>query len=93
MKIIIGIEVKPIDFKGTLDASKNIIEKSEIIIGSVHRYPDGKGGFINLRDIEKLGEKKSAEIEFKIGFGLLKNNQIDVLGHPFGVIYNARIEF
>jgi len=83
--ILIGIEVKPIDFKGTLDVSEDIIEKSEITVGSVHRYSDGKGGLINIQDIKKLGEKKAAEIEFKLSMGLLQNNQIDVLGHPFGV--------
>jgi UDP-hydrolysing UDP-N-acetyl-D-glucosamine 2-epimerase len=83
--ILIGIEVKPLDFKGTLDVSKDIIEKSEITIGSVHRYCDGKGGLINIHDIEQLGEKNAAYIEFKLSMGLLQNNQIDVLGHPFGV--------
>lgn len=85
INILIGIEAKPIDFEGTLDVSQDIIEKSEITVGSIHRYPDGKGGLINIKEIEKLGEKKSAEIEFKLLMGLLQNNQIDVLGHPFGV--------
>lgn len=73
------------DFQGTLDASQDIIKKSEIIVGSVHRYPDGKGGLIELSNIKNLGEKKTAEIEFKLLMGLLKNKQIDILGHPFGV--------
>jgi UDP-hydrolysing UDP-N-acetyl-D-glucosamine 2-epimerase len=83
--VLIGIEAKPVDFQGTLDASQDIIKKSEIIVGSVHRYPDEKGGLIELSDIKNLGEKKAAEIEFKLLMGLLKNKQIDILGHPFGV--------
>lgn len=93
INILIGIEAKPIDFHGTLDASEEIIEKADIIIGSVHRYPDGKGGLISINEVKNLGEEKAAETEFKLAMGLLKNNQIDVLGHPFGVYYKFYKKF
>ena len=85
MNILIGIEAKAIDFNGTIDAPQDIINKAEIIVGSVHRYPDGKSKLIAIDEIINLGEMKATEIEFRLAIGLLQNNQIDVLGHPFGV--------
>jgi len=87
MKIYLGIEAKPLDFEGTLDASDDVMEIAELVIGSVHRYPDGKGGLIPLNDVEGLGEEKASRIEFDLAMGLIKNraNRVDVLGHPLGV--------
>ena len=85
--MLAGIEAKVIDFQGNIDASEATINNAEIVIGSVHRYPDGKGGFISLDNIKKLCKEKAAETEFELIMGLLKNkmNQVDVIGHPFGV--------
>lgn len=85
IKIFIGIETKTLDFNGTLDATQGMIAKSDIVIGVVHRYSDGKGGLIPLEKIRALGQAKAAEIEFNLAMGLLKNRSVDVLGHPFGV--------
>jgi perosamine synthetase len=85
IKILIGMEAKSIDFEGTLGVPKEAVENSEIIIGSVHRYPDGNGGLIPLEDLPSMGEEKVAEIEFKLAMGILKNKRVDILGHPFGV--------
>lgn len=85
LDIVIGIEAKSLDFQGSIDVNQNIVDNAEVIIGSVHRYPDGKGGLIELDKILELGAKKAAEIEFNLANGLLQNGQIDILGHPFGV--------
>ena len=86
IKIFLGIETKANDFNGNLDATEEMIKKSDIVMGVVHRYPNGKDGLIPLEEIKSLGQKKSAEIEFKLAMGLLENNKnIDVFGHPFGV--------
>ena len=85
IKVFLGIETRALDYNGTLGATQNMINKSDIVVGSVHRYPDSNGEPISLLDIEKLGQVKSAEIEFKLAMGLLGNKEIDVLGHPFGV--------
>lgn len=83
--VLAGIEAKALDFNGTIDASKKIIKNSEIIVGSIHRYPDGRGGLIPLNEITKLGEKKALETEFALSMGLLKNKAVSVIGHPFGI--------
>ena len=85
IKILLGIETKVLDFNGTIDATANAIAKSDIVIGSVHRYPDGQGGFVPLEKIRDLGQSLSAKTEFNLAMGLLKNKKVDVLGHPFGV--------
>ncbi|MEM3091180.1 MAG: PHP domain-containing protein [Candidatus Pacearchaeota archaeon] len=85
LEIFIGAEIKPVDYKGSLGASDFIINESEIVIGSIHRYPEEKGGFISLDKIPILGLERAADIEFRLSIGLIKNKRIDVLGHPFGV--------
>ncbi|MEK6927952.1 MAG: PHP domain-containing protein [Nanoarchaeota archaeon] len=83
--VFTGIEAKALDFEGNIDASEEIISNAELVIGSVHRYPDGHGGLIDLNDLPNLGEEKVAELEFKLAMGILKNKNVDILGHPFGV--------
>jgi len=93
IKIFFGIESKAIDFKGTLDATKKMIEDTDIVIGVVHRYPDGRGGLTSFNAIKNLNFKKAAQIEFKATSGLLGNKNIDILGHPFGVYSRFFNEF
>ena len=85
IRIFLGIEAKANDFNGRLDATPDMVTKSDIVIGVVHRYPDGKGGLIPLNKIKNLGQDKAAETEFRLALGLLENKNIDILGHPFGV--------
>ena len=86
IKVFLGIEAKANDFKGEIDAAKDMIKKADLIVGIVHRYPDGKGGLIPIEEIKELGKEKSAEIEFNLAMGILENNKdVNVLGHPFGV--------
>jgi putative hydrolase len=85
LKIFLGIETKALDFNGNLDATPDMITNSDIVVGVVHRYSDGKGGLIPLEEIKNLGLEKAAEIEFRLALGLLENKDINVLGHPFGV--------
>jgi len=85
IKIFLGIEVGTVDFNGTLNATQEIIRKSDIVLGVVHRYPNGRGGLIALNETKNLGQDKAAEVEFKLALALINNKNVDVLGHPFGV--------
>ena len=89
--IYMGLEAKALDAGGTLDASPDLLEQADLVIGSVHRYPDGEGGLIPLADIPSLGAARAAELEFGLALGLVSNRQngVHVLGHPFGV-YSTR---
>ena len=84
IKIYVGIETKALDFNGTLDATEYMLD-SDIVIGSVHRYPSYDGKLIPLENLKMMGQTKVAQIEFNAALGMLKNSRIDVLGHPFGV--------
>lgn len=85
INIFLGIETKALDFNGAIDATRSMITRSDIVLGVVHRYPDGKGGCMSFNQIKALGQDKAAKIEFDLAIGLLKNKSVDVLGHPFGV--------
>lgn len=91
MTIFIGIETKILDIEGTIDASEDIINKSDIVVGSVHRFPDGNGGLIPLNEVKKMGEAKAIETEYNLALSILKNKDVDVLGHPFGICTRENI--
>jgi putative hydrolase len=87
IRVYIGIEAKPLDFEGTIDASVQILDAAELIVGSVHRFPDGNGGLIPMAQVPSLGADKAIEIELGLALGLIRNpaSRMDVLGHPMGI--------
>lgn len=85
VKIFLGIEAKAIDFDGTIDATPNMIAQSDIVLGVIHRYPNGQGGYMSLEEMQRLGQTEMADIELNLSMGLLKNKNVDVVGHPFGM--------
>lgn len=86
IEVLVGAETKVLDKYGNLDISDTILDKSDIILGSVHRIPDGRGGFL---DFSTLSPQKLAEIEFELSIGMLQNAPINVLAHPGGM-YSSR---
>lgn len=85
--VLIGIEAKPLDFEGAIDASPEVLDAAELVVGSVHRYPNGEGGLIPLAEIPNLGREKAEQIELDLALGMVTRqaSRIDVLGHPMGV--------
>src|SRR5690606_34938047 len=49
LKVYVGCESKALDVNGTLDVSSSILEASDIVLGSVHRSPDGDGGYLDFK--------------------------------------------
>ena len=86
IEVLVGIETKVVDKFGNLDVSDQILYRSEIVLGSVHRLPDEKGGYI---DFSTLSPKSLAEIEFEFSVAMLQKSPIDVLSHPGGM-YSSR---
>ena len=82
MAVYHGIETKALDFTGTLDATPEMLERAELVLGAVHRYPDGRGGTCSWAS---LSPDEGAEIEYRAALGLIRNPQVDVLAHPGGV--------
>ena len=82
IKVYVGCEAKVLDKNGRLDVSGEILNLSDFVLGSVHRFPDNGGGYI---DFDKLDAKSIAEIECEFSLALLKKAPIHVLAHPGGM--------
>lgn len=85
INLLIGIEAKAVDLKGNIDATDDMIQQAEIVIGSVHSYPHERGGFIPIDSIESMGKERASKTEYLAAMGLLQGGKIDILGHPFGM--------
>jgi putative hydrolase len=85
--IYLGAEAKVIDFYGNIDIPADIAGIPELLVGVVHRYPDGNNGFLSLDQISELGSEQACKTEFKLLLSMIQNRQngVDVIGHPFGV--------
>lgn len=82
LRVYVGCEAKALDADGALDASDAILAEAEVVLGSVHRFPDGRGGFLDFRT---LSADACATIECELALGLLRNAPIHVLAHPGGM--------
>ncbi len=86
-RVYVGCEAKALDRHGSLDASEAILAECDLVLGSVHRFPDGDGGFL---DFGALDEDTFARTEFELALGLLERAPIHVLAHPGGM-YQRRV--
>jgi putative hydrolase len=82
MDVYVGCEAKALDADGTLDVTDEIRAQCDLVLGVVHRFPDGRGGFL---DFKRLDWQACAELEWQLTRGLLRAAPIDVLGHPGGM--------
>jgi putative hydrolase len=80
MTTYVGCETKALDARGTLDVNDEILAASDVVLGSVHRFPDGKGGY--LRD---LSATDLANMECELSIGMMLHAPINVLAHPGGM--------
>ncbi|WP_457663037.1 PHP domain-containing protein [Sinorhizobium medicae] len=82
ISVYVGCETKAMDEDGRLDVSQDILDRCDIVLGVVHRLPDGRGGYL---DFKQLSYEETAELEFRLSMGMVKNAPIDVLAHPGGM--------
>lgn len=82
MSVLVGCEAKALDTEGGLDVTDAIADQCDIVLGSVHRFPDGSGG---LLEFSALPPEEMAEREVELAVGLLRAAPIDVLAHPGGM--------
>ena len=81
-KALVGVETKIIDFNGELDSNDKIIAECDLVMASVHRFPGEKNMDRMCSNIDK---KEALKIELNLSLGVLENEQVDILGHPFGM--------
>lgn len=82
IEVLTGCEAKALDTAGSLDVSDEVRAQCDLVLGVVHRFPDGRGG---LLDFSTLDATRCAEIECELSLGLLRAAPIHVLGHPGGM--------
>ena len=82
LTVLVGCEAKALDDAGTLDAEEAVTSQCDVVLGSVHRFPDGKGG---LLEFSALSADDMAARETALAVGLLRHAPIDVLAHPGGM--------
>ena len=82
LQTLVGCEAKALDIHGSLDAGENILSQCDIVLGSVHRFPDGQGGLLEFATVP---QDEFARIEYELAVGLVVAAPIDVLAHPGGM--------
>jgi len=90
LEVLVGCETKAVDAEGTLDVTEEILAACDIVLGSVHRFPDGHGGYYNFA---ALSPEQLAHLEFDLAMGLLRFAPIDVLAHPGGMYARRHGDF
>jgi putative hydrolase len=90
LTVLVGCEAKALDDNGDLDALEQVTSRCDIVLGSVHRFPDGQGG---LLEFSALSPDAMAERETALAVGLLRHAPIDVLAHPGGMYQRKHGEF
>jgi putative hydrolase len=90
LEILIGCETKALDTRGTLDVTDEILSECDIVLGSVHRFPNERGGYL---DSSTLSRERFTQIELELALGLLESAHIDVLAHPGGMYFRQHGDF
>ena len=72
----IGIESSAVTFRGDLDATDEMLETAEFILGAAHRYPE-----IGNLKVQELKDNQAIDMEYKTLIGLSMNQNIDAIAH------------
>lgn len=82
VKVFVGAEARILDTNGNLDISESIRQECDIVLASVHRFPNASGGYLAFAEIPAA---EFARIEYDLALGFLKYGQGEVLAHPGGM--------
>lgn len=83
-KAFVGTEVKVETLDGEIDTVPEISSLCDLIMASVHRFPDINGEAIPF---ESVGPEEAVDREFSLSWAVLENPDVDILGHMFGMSY------
>lgn len=81
---LVGVETRIADFEGNIDCVSEVLTECDMVLASVHRFPDGKGGMVPFEEVEL---SKAEEWEFRLASAVLDNPAVTILAHPFGMCY------
>ncbi len=82
-ELLVGTEVKVLNYRGTLDINSRIKKKCDLIMASVHRFPGEKGKI--MKNTNNIKQKDAVEIEYDLLVAAINNSDADIIGHPFGM--------
>lgn len=83
IRIYHGIEAKILNLDGDLDATDEMLDTAELILGSVHTFPVScMHGTLKMNE---LPQSEFARTEFRLSQAVVKESQADILAHPGGM--------
>jgi putative hydrolase len=85
IKILTGVEAKVLNYHGRLNASPDLLDASDLVIGVVHTYP--KNDLIGSRNFKELSQETCRQIELQASLSVLENPKVSVIGHV-GAVYS-----
>ncbi len=91
-KILAGVESKIININGEIDVADEVIEESEIILGSLHSVPDDDGDY-NYLDFEKTRPERILKNSFESLINLIEQNTVNVIAHPTYLLKKKGLRF
>ncbi len=96
---LVGVETKIVDFNGNIDSTDEILGECDLVLASVHRFPNEKLNKSIFKQSYKGNDADVVKIELDLSLAVLENNSVDILGHPFGMsirrfgIYPSEMSF
>lgn len=79
----VGAECKILDFGGAIDICDAVAKACDLVMASVHRFPDPDGD--GMRWFADVNPETAVETEMRLMLAVLDNPAVDILGHPFGI--------
>lgn len=93
IEILAGFEAKALSINGEIDASSLAIKLADIKLGAIHRIPRSEKEYVFFTEEEVYQDKGLAYYNWlKTTIALIRNRNIDVIAHPFFVLYKYGIE-
>ena len=81
-KVHIGTEVRIFNLDGEIEILDSINNRCELILASVHRFPDIDG---NLIEFSAIPIDRVLNLEFSLMKSAIRNSQANIIAHPFGM--------
>jgi putative hydrolase len=81
----VGAEVKIASYDGALDICDVVRNECDLIMASVHRFPEEI--HVDKACRPALSREEATGKEFELSVAALRSGGFDILGHPFGMSY------
>ena len=81
-KVHLGSEVRIFNLDGEIEILDSVNSICELILASVHRFPDPDGNVLEFSD---MSVSNVLNLEFSLMKSAIKNSQANIIAHPFGM--------